>query len=83
MQFDDGKIVKIHSNILILQISGSLDKTIRKWDAVTAELALTLQGHEGYVSGLQFLDFGLASCSADKTIRMWDRTFLLFFNRFL
>ncbi|EAQ88969.1 hypothetical protein CHGG_05588 [Chaetomium globosum CBS 148.51] len=54
--------------------SGSHDKTIRLWDAVTGTLQQTLEGHSNWVTAVAFSPDGktLASGSRDKTIRLWD-----------
>lgn len=54
--------------------SGSLDKTIRIWDADTGKTLHTLAGHAGAVTGVSFAPRGdaLASCSDDKTVRFWS-----------
>ncbi len=53
--------------------SGSVDGTIRLWDAATGAETGRLSGHAGHVLTLCLLEGGrLASGSADKTIRLWD-----------
>ncbi|KZP34758.1 hypothetical protein FIBSPDRAFT_709733, partial [Athelia psychrophila] len=56
-------------------VSGSQDKTIRVWDALTGqELLSPLQGHDDYVASVGFSPDGLkiVSGSQDNTIRVWD-----------
>jgi division protein 1 len=53
---------------------------IRKWDPRKGTATLVMQGHEGYVTGLQFYEYGLATSSGDKTIKMWDRITMLHTN---
>ena len=54
--------------------SGSMDKTIKLWDAQTGALRQTLTGHSNGVHALAFSPDGktLASGSDDKTIKLWD-----------
>jgi Tol biopolymer transport system component len=54
--------------------SGSYDKTVRLWDAVTGEERQKLEGHDGGVSAIAFSPDGktVASGSYDKTVRLWD-----------
>jgi uncharacterized protein with WD repeat len=54
--------------------SGSLDNTIRLWDAASGALLRTLEGHTFWVRSVAFSPDGraLASGSADNTIRLWD-----------
>ncbi|KIM27726.1 hypothetical protein M408DRAFT_310565 [Serendipita vermifera MAFF 305830] len=56
-------------------VSGSSDKTIRVWDAETAEMvAGPFEGHTSFVKSVAFSPDGtrIVSGSLDKTIRVWD-----------
>ncbi len=55
--------------------SGSSDKTIRIWDAVTGSaIGKALKGHTDYVQSVAYSSDGLHIISAayDKTIRIWN-----------
>ena len=54
--------------------SGSLDNTIRIWDATTGQLKNILTDHRDDVNSIVFTPDGstLLSGSKDKTIRIWD-----------
>ncbi|GAA5823243.1 hypothetical protein JCM10212_003602 [Sporobolomyces blumeae] len=54
--------------------TGSRDKTIKVWDAVSGQCLKTLVGHDNWVRALIFHPSGkfLLSASDDKTIRTWD-----------
>ena len=54
--------------------SGSVDETVRLWDAVTGAHKATLTGHTGWVTSVAFSPNGLtvASGSEDETVRLWD-----------
>ena len=54
--------------------SGSLDHTIRLWDAHTGELLATWMAHQGMVSSLAFDPSGerLASGSFDGSVCLWE-----------
>ena len=55
-------------------VSGSEDKTVRIWDAVTGECEQTLEGHSSYVRSASFSPDGtkVVSGSNDQTVRIWD-----------
>ncbi|EDN93109.1 hypothetical protein SS1G_08974 [Sclerotinia sclerotiorum 1980 UF-70] len=54
--------------------SGSNDRTIRLWDAITGESLQTLEGHSDWVRSVAFSPDGtkIASGSNDRIIRLWD-----------
>ncbi|MBX9925431.1 MAG: hypothetical protein K2Y05_03665 [Hyphomicrobiaceae bacterium] len=54
--------------------SGSLDATVRLWDASSGRLRKTLAGHEGTIHALAVDPMGrlVASASADRTVRIWN-----------
>jgi hypothetical protein len=56
--------------------SGSVDRTIKIWDATTGALVRTLTGHSGYVYSVSYSPDGryIASGSWDGTIKIWDAT---------
>ena len=55
-------------------VSGSVDKTIKVWDAATGAELMTLRGHEGDVTCVLFSPDGkhIVSGSDDKTVKVWD-----------
>ncbi|ETO05253.1 hypothetical protein RFI_32143 [Reticulomyxa filosa] len=55
-------------------MSGSNDKTIRLWNALTGEMLQILEGHKHHISSVQFSPDGskIVSGSWDKTVRLWD-----------
>ncbi len=54
--------------------SGSRDKTVKVWDAVSFEEVMTLRGHAQSVSSVAFSADGkrIVSGSEDNTIKIWD-----------
>jgi WD40 repeat protein/serine/threonine protein kinase len=56
--------------------SGSLDGTVKVWDATSGKLIRTLRGHEGGIRSVAFSPDGtrLASASLDKTVKVWNAT---------
>ena len=55
-------------------VSGSDDKIVRLWDAVTGAVLQTLEGHTAYVRSVAFSTNNkqVVSGSDDKTVRLWD-----------
>ena len=56
--------------------TGSVDRTIRLWDAATGKLRLTLTGHKSWVNSVAFSPDGqrLISGSSDGTVKVWSVT---------
>lgn len=54
--------------------SGSVDKTIKLWDAATGRLITTIAAHDSAVSSVAYSPDGkiIASGSLDKTIKLWN-----------
>lgn len=69
---------KINKKQLCLQfdgvhvVSGSLDTSIRVWDAETGQLKHTLMGHQSLTSGMELKNNILVSGNADSTVKVWD-----------
>ena len=57
-------------------VSGSMDETLKFWDATTGQLLRTEQAHAGGVTALAGARRSrhLASAGADGTIKLWDMT---------
>jgi WD40 repeat protein len=55
-------------------VSGSVDKTLKVWDAATGRETLTLKGHSSSVLCVAFSPDGkrIVSGSDDKTLKVWD-----------
>jgi WD40 repeat protein len=55
-------------------VSGSADKTVRVWDAVSGQERACLQGHTDWVTSVAFSPDGrlIISGSHDNTVRVWD-----------
>jgi WD40 repeat protein len=55
-------------------VSGSDDKTVRLWDAVTGAALQTLEGHSSPAYSVAFSPDGkqVVSGSGDNTVRLWD-----------
>ncbi|MBI5757629.1 MAG: protein kinase, partial [Planctomycetales bacterium] len=56
--------------------SASHDGTVKVWDAMSGQEALTLKGHTDWVNSVAFSADGkrLASASRDGTVKVWDAT---------
>ncbi|KAM5353453.1 hypothetical protein ACJ41O_000103 [Fusarium nematophilum] len=54
--------------------SGSVDETVKVWDAATGACVQTLEGHNDLVTSVAFSADGqrLASGSRDNTVKVWD-----------
>jgi AAA-like domain/WD domain, G-beta repeat len=54
--------------------TGSLDRTVKLWDAATGQETLTLKGHSNGVTSVAFSPDGkqLATGSLDRTVKLWD-----------
>ncbi len=52
-------------------ITGGRDGIIRTWDALTGDVQITLNGHQGTIKDLQLHGSELISLGADNTIRIW------------
>ena len=54
--------------------SGSVDKTVKVWNAKTGDLVQTLEGHGSFVMSVCFNHDGsqLASGSWDETVKVWN-----------
>jgi WD repeat and SOF domain-containing protein 1 len=53
--------------------SGSADGIVKTWDLVSRGEEFSAHAHENQVNGLCYTnDDKLLSCSADKTIKLWE-----------
>ncbi|KAG0282264.1 hypothetical protein BGZ97_009060, partial [Linnemannia gamsii] len=54
--------------------SGSVDQTVRLWDAESGQAGPILKGHTHWVQSVAYSPKGkqIASGSSDKTVRLWD-----------
>ena len=55
-------------------MSGSYDRTVRVWDAVSGEELLVLRGHEGAVWRRVFAGWRAHRERVHGTVRVWDET---------
>lgn len=55
-------------------VSGSLDTSIRVWEAATGTSKHTLMGHQSLTSGMELRQNILVSGNADSTVKVWDIT---------
>jgi WD40 repeat protein len=57
-----------------LLVSGSLDRTVRMWDARAGRELLCLHGHDAGVLAVQIAPDGrrLLAAAADQSVRVWD-----------
>lgn len=55
--------------------SGSGDGVVKIWDLVERNEVISINAHDGTVKGLTYTAQGrLLSCSADKTVKLWELT---------
>lgn len=55
-------------------VSGSLDTSIRVWEAESGNCKHTLMGHQSLTSGMELRKNILVSGNADSTVKVWDIT---------
>lgn len=66
-------ILSIAFNSDVFLASGSEDRTVKIWNAITGDLLRILSGHTGQVNCVVFANGNLlASGSSDTTIKLWD-----------
>jgi COMPASS component SWD3 len=55
-----------------LLATASDDKTVRLWDAITAETLVELRGHDNFVFAVDQHVHMIATGSFDETVKLWD-----------
>lgn len=55
-------------------VSGSSDRTVKLWDAMTGSEVQSMEGHSGSVNSVVFSPNGqsVVSGSGDQTLKLWD-----------
>ena len=53
-------------------VTGSADKTVRKWDITTCDCMLILNGHKSLINRIICTGDFVFSSSYDRTVRCWD-----------
>ena len=66
--------LRLFSNDCTQIVSGSQDKSVLVWDALTGVEMKELKGHTGSVDSVAFSSDGawIVSGSEDKSVRVWD-----------
>ncbi|ORY51906.1 WD40 repeat-like protein [Rhizoclosmatium globosum] len=68
----DGIMALQYNDCKSRYVTGGHDSFVRVWDANTNTCIKELSGHTQGVSGVQFDDNKIVTCSLDKTIRIWS-----------